>query len=266
MIGGKALVVGAARNCAGGLVASLTRLENLKDSFEDVYYYFITNDSQDSTAEILDHWARDRPNVRISCLDGLVNNVLSRTARLATLRTICLDELKSYEKLQNPMDYFIVADLDGVNARLVEEPVFSSVVKSAPNHWVGLFANQRQEYYDIWALRHDSWCPNDCWKEVSESTKNIWFRRKFKTQSAIKRYIKGRQRHIPHDSAAISVKSAFGGFGIYKACALPSARYVGLNEDGSDVCEHVSFNHDLLEQGGLYILPGLLNDSPREHV
>jgi len=53
----------------------------------------------------------------------------------------------------------VVADLDGPNARLIAEPDFGAAITAAPAGWAAVFANARNTYYDIEALRHPTWCP-----------------------------------------------------------------------------------------------------------
>ncbi|MGN8151200.1 hypothetical protein ACTJK5_02885 [Agrobacterium sp. 22094] len=264
MLGGRALIVGAARDCAVGLLPTLQRLEKLKQTFDEVRFVFITNDCRDETELVLADWASDKTNVELINLDHLSNNAPQRTARLAIIRNICLSKLSRQGKL--PDDYFVVADLDGVNAGLVDEPGLSVAIANAPVDWCGLFANQRTHYYDVWALRHDEWCPGDCWQEVRNASKGI-FRRKARGRRAVLKYVKQRQAHIPKDTPPIRVDSAFGGFGLYRVSCIQEAFYVGLTEDGREICEHVSFNKMISSNdGALYVLPELLNDAPSGHV
>lgn len=264
MLGGRALVVGAARDCATSLLATLQRLERLKETFDEVRFVFITNDCRDETELILANWARDKTNVELINLDHLSSNVPQRTARLAIIRNICLSKLS--RQGANLDDYFVVADLDGVNAGLVDEPGLSGAIASAPVDWCGLFANQRTSYYDVWALRHDEWCPGDCWQEVRNSSKGI-FRKQARRKRAVSQYVKKRQVHIPRTTPPIRVVSAFGGFGLYKVPCIQDAFYVGLDENGTEICEHVSFNKMISSSdSALYILPELLNDAPPGHV
>jgi hypothetical protein len=62
------------------------------------------------------------------------------------------------------------------------------------------------------------------------------------------------------------VDSAFGGLALYRLDQALGARYVGLDSDGEEACEHVAFNADLRQRGGkLYVLPGLRNATPWVH-
>ncbi len=264
MLGGRALIVGAARDCAAGLRATLPRLERFKQTFDEVSYIIATNDSKDETENILEEWAKEQHRVEIIKLDHLADNVPQRTARLAIIRNICLSRLRGDTNLE--FDYFVVVDLDGVNAKLIDEPSFSDAIASAPPDWGGVFANQRTKYYDIWALRHEDWCPIDCWQEVRKASGGF-FRRKVRRERAVKRYVRLRQKHISQNAFPLSVDSAFGGLGVYKVSAIKGAFYVGMTIGWQEVCEHVAFNSMIRANcSSLYILPSLLNDAPEDHV
>lgn len=61
---------------------------------------------------------------------------------------------------------------------------------------------------------------------------------------------------IPASSNWIEIDSAFGGFAIYRRNWFDLVGYVGVADDGEEVCEHVSFNTALRRNGAkLYINP-----------
>lgn len=270
MIGGRVLIAGAARNCAAGLIRSLPRLERFRQSFDDVAFVIVTNDSTDETPQILARWAEGRTDTTILTVDGLADNAPQRAVRLAIARNLYLNHLRQRRQSGEHFDYLLVLDLDGVNAELVDEPAFSAAVARAPDDWIGVFGNQADKYYDIWALRHPEWCPTDCWAEVRARRRYFLIGRHL-AKRARTRFINDRQITLPTDAAPVRVNSAFGGVGLYRVAALGDAHYVGLGSDGEGVCEHVRF-HEMLAQargnrgGGLYILPALTNSAPTEHL
>ena len=260
-----ALIVGLARDCEEGVRSTLPRLDDFKKTFKNVHFRIISNDSIDNTEAVLDAWAENRVDVKIIKQNNLHIHAPKRTARLAVCRNICLDELKHLSNKMN-IDYFIMMDLDGLNSELIKNSDLTKVIESAPKGWGGLFANQRGNYYDIWALRHKIWCPNDCFAEAKKYRQNIINIIKHggikKTdKKAFKKYIIDRQIIIPPTDEPIKVNSAFGGFGIYKTSYLKGATYLGLTSNGREVVEHVNVNKQVKKNGGdLYILPNLLND------
>ncbi len=261
-----AMIVGLAKNCADGLMKTLPRLDAFENTFQHVEYRVMINDSSDTTEAVLDDWAEGRNEIKIIKQTGLDLNVPNRTARLAVCRNICLAEYRAFNQRMN-IDYFIVLDLDGLNSNLIEDPEFTKVVEAAPDGWGALFANQRGTYYDIWALRHPTWCPTDCFVEIRKYRRNPlnWIRnggKKKTRQIAYQTFLWDRQKPISPHADIIDVDSAFGGFGIYNTKYLNNAFYLGLTKNGKQVCEHVHFNMMLRDTGAnLYIIPKLLNNT-----
>ncbi len=223
MLNASVLVAGVARNCADNLPKTLRRLEGLTSTFSKVEYVFVTNDSMDDTAEILKMWSKSNPRASVIELNGLAGNVPRRTPRIAISRNLYLQYMRDKISNGSKFDYLLVADLDGVNENLIDEPIFSSIILGAPKGWVGLFANQRQKYYDIWALRHPEWCPYDCWKEFRKQKGGLRLFRKKNMELAKIKYIYSKQIFIPPNQEPIPVVSAFGGLGIYRVSAIGSS-------------------------------------------
>ncbi|QSA95592.1 FkbM family methyltransferase [Methylococcus sp. EFPC2] len=86
------------------------------------------------------------------------------------------------------------------------------------------------------------------------------------SDQAIERYIYSRQIPISTGHAPIPVQSAFGGLAIYRLASALPCDYLGLDADGLETCEHVSFNTKIAERGPLYIYPSLRNRAPQEHL
>lgn len=262
-----ALIAGLARNCEGALPRTLRRLDQFRDTFSRVKYVIVTNDSDDRTESLLRSWSEQHGDVVVITLDGLCAKLPQRTARIAFARNSYILELQRDEARGVHYDFLLVADLDGVNENLVSDPTFTNVLERAPSDWGALFANQRAAYYDIWALRHPTWSPGDCWAEVSAAQGRLLRNFPFRKARAIERSVSARQVKIEPSEAPISVDSAFGGFGIYRTPYLKGAVYYGVGDDGAEVCEHVAFNSFVKKNGAeLYIHPALLNDAPIEHL
>jgi hypothetical protein len=271
-----ALICGLARNCAGTLHGCLAEIEVLRRSFDHSEVIIVTNDSSDATSTILSDLTKSA-SARLICADGLISSVPGRTDRLAIARNFYLLELKNRIDAGQQYDLLIVLDLDGVNNNLVKGKEFLDALSSAPPDWAAVFANQRQAYYDIWALRHENWCPTDCWKEVKAIAakaasrwgpgrwKGRWYENAHRAASVT--VIGQRQVQIPPTAPPIEVASAFGGFGIYKTTWLKDTWYGSRDSDGYATCEHVILNQQIHGRGGkLYVLPQLLNDAPATHL
>jgi hypothetical protein len=259
-IGRRALVAGLARNCAAGLRATLPRLSRLAASFEETRFVIVTNDSVDETEVVLKAWAAGRTDTEIIVISGLRYRAWRRTHRLAICREAYLSVLDRDRAAGKPHDFLVVADLDGPNAHLIDEPDFGTAIAAAPADWAAVFANARTIYYDTWALRHPTWCPGDCWEPVWTAQWRL-FGRQAAVERAIQLHVRARQISIDAHAPPIPVLSAFGGFGLYRTEYLAGAHYRGLTRSGGIVCEHVALHETIRQNGGaLYILPALLND------
>ena len=154
--------------------------------------------------------------------------------------------------------YVAVGDLDGVNSRLNRKSVLSCWIR---DDWDACTANQLGPYYDIYALRHTEWSPDDCWRYEAQLLK-----KGMNPISAREKAVYSRQRKIPASSPWINVDSAFGGLAIYKRESLENATYSGLDLNGEEICEHVTLHAAMKADGRkLYINPRLINDEWNEH-
>lgn len=181
-----------------------------------------------------------------------------RTERLSFCRNYYANRLKHDPKLSG-VDYVAVADLDGINSELTKEAFESCWIR---RDWDVCAANQNGPYYDIWALRHKDWCPEDCWAQYrflnayrTNSERNLWAS------------VHSKMITIPRDSAWIEVESAFGGFAVYRRTMFDRCEYAGISEDGEEFCEHVHFHRILHEDGAkIFINPMLINAGITEHA
>jgi hypothetical protein len=182
----------------------------------------------------------------------------SRTEILAHARNAYLEELLTNEKYSN-IDLIAIADLNNLNSKLSPEAVESAL--ALPN-WGMCTANQDGPYYDIWALRHEYWSPNDCWEQLK-------FLRKYsnKKNLTLNSSVNLRMLKIPKDSEPIEVDSAFGGFAfVYKKFITNSSMYVGKDARGREICEHVSFCDEVKKTGGrILVVPSLINTRYTDH-
>jgi len=257
----KAVFVGCARSCAPYLDGVLANVETLGSTYDAFEVIIVENDSVDDTRERLHAFASTRENIRLINADGLEKEHPRRGDRLAVARNLYLDALR--DERYSDCDDVVVLDFDDVNCRPISKQSFMTArawLWEEPNRR-GVFANSAPFYYDLWALRHPAWCPDDCWKRVQKSQPAIGL------EEALRRFVASRQIPIGARRQPIIVDSAFGGLGIYRREATLVGRYVGLDSEDDEICDHVSFNAAAKGTDGvLAIYPALQNESPLEHI
>jgi hypothetical protein len=237
--------LGTARDCAAALPASIAKLHELGRLFAHAEIHVYENDSADGTGELLDAMQRD--GLLVAHREaGIAALMPARTERLAHGRNRLLDHVFA----RGRWDYVAWADLDGlVGPRFAVEGFVGCFRHEAA--WDAVFPLSHPIYYDIWALREDHFAPGDY---VADGRHRL--------HAALQ---DGRQLHAAVQLLApgkvrgwIPVRSAFGGFGLYKADAARRGRYVGLR-GGEEVCEHVPYHEALVAAGcRLWINPGCL--------
>lgn len=256
---GKAVFIGAARDCAIHLPGVLRNLERLAALYDEAAFVFVVSDCADDSRAILERWLDGRRG-RLIDLGALEPRLPRRTERIAHARNAALDEVRRHWTGHH---HLVVADLDDVTAAPIAVDAFAAAARwlDGKPERAGVLANARPRYYDVWALRHEQWCPDDCWHP-------IWGRSADETFEAAKfREVFKRQIAIPPQVAPIAVRSAFGGLGIYRLPVPYDAYYRGLDAAGRDVSEHVAFNDALIRAGGqLHIFPALQVNAPRQHL
>jgi hypothetical protein len=257
----RAVFAGAVRDCAAHLDRVLDNLGRFAALYDDAAFVIAVSDSTDSSVSILTQWLRAGRQGKVIDLGCLAKQTPSRTARIAIARNTCLAEIHSTSL--SKYDHFIMADFDDVLAPYVPAEDFAAAanwLEEKPER-AGVFANSAPRYYDIWSLRHETWCPGDCWHA-------IWGRhQKASFESAKIREVYTRQIAIPSSMPPIRVRSAFGGLGIYKMQSTFGARYCGTDGVNREVADHVAFNEAIgLKGGQLYVYPSLVVQAPTEHL
>ncbi len=253
----KFLIVGIARNCEKILEKQTKIINNAFSKAALVQWLIIESDSDDNTIKKLDHLSNDL-NLKYISLGVLRDKYPKRTVRISICRNYYLDEIQNNSNYDD-FDYVVVADLDGVNLELSQLSLKECWEQKVD--WDVCFANQCAPYYDIRALRHKTWSPNDCWENANFLIKNGLDQFTAENVSVWSRMIR-----INRLSEPIEVDSAFGGLGIYKKNVIKDCRYSGLDKKKNEICEHVSFNMQIKDKGyGLYIIPALINGGWNEH-
>jgi FkbM family methyltransferase len=257
----KAVFAGCARSCAPFLKDVLANIEALGATYEAFEIVIVENDSEDDTRSRLREVAGSRDNVRLIEADGLEERHPKRTDRIAAARNLYIEAVR--EPRYADCDDLVVLDFDDVNCRPINASAFAAAREwlwQEPNRRA-VFANSSLFYYDVWALRHPSWSPDDCWARVRSAQKSMGM------EEAMRRHVATRQIPIRPGAAPILVDSAFGGLGIYRREPALTGNYVGLDEQGEETCEHVAFNAAVRgDSGTMAIYPRLQNETPQEHI
>ena len=257
----KAIFAGCARSCAPFFDAVLANIEALGSVYDAFEVVIVENDSEDDTRRRLQEFAGARANIRLIEADGLAQAHPKRGDRIAVARNLYMNVVR--EERYADYDDLVVLDFDNVNCGPIDLDTFAAARRwlwQKPNRR-GAFANSAPFYYDIWALRHPTWCPDDCWGRVRRTQAVIGL------DEAVRRHVARLQFPIAATAAPIMVDSAFGGLGIYRLKTALHGTYVGLDADGEETCDHVAFNADVKGSDGiLAIYPALQNQTPREHI
>lgn len=250
------LLSGLVRNVAKTIRNDLFHLSVVLKNFKHIHWLVIESDSSDNTLDELVRLQGSLNNFRFISLGDLRTSIPKRTARIAHCRNKYLEELHT-----NPdyisIRYLVVADLDGINTYLTEEAFLSCWRR---DDWAVCTANQRAPYYDLYALRHPYWCPEDVLKQQQ------FFERYVGYEDALRRSVKARMIVIPEAADWIEVDSAFGGMAIYKREAVEGASYSGLDAQGNEICEHIELHKAIRGRGlKLFINPAFINAGYTEH-
>jgi hypothetical protein len=254
------LVVGLVRDCAKTLLANIKLIGAALSDFNEVKWLIVESDSSDQTVETLTLASSLLPGFDFVSLGNLRENIPARTERIAYCRNAYLDQVRQNDKYSD-VDYVIVADFDGINTHLTSAGISSCFDRSG---WSVCTANQDGPYYDVYALRHDVWCPDDWWSQHYFALGLGLADRESVRFACYSKMIK-----IPQRADWIEVNSAFGGFAIYRRDCLLNAdsSYDGLDMNGVGICEHVPFHASLRSSGHkIFINPRLINAKYTEHT
>lgn len=232
---------GTARNVGRYLAANLRHIDRCGARFKSYAVVIYENDSTDNTRKIMEF--HKKPNYHYLYETDVPGR---RTEILARGRNAIVDKV-----IELNATYMVMLDLDDVN----HSGSFVDNIQTcfAYKGWDMLAANQKERYYDVWALRKKGLMEVDCWRQIRHLSEN----EKKKHRQFINSGICFR------GSGLVPVQSAFGGMAIYRVKALEGCRYRGTHADGTEKCEHVDFHLDMLKKGSkLFINTDFINDGP----
>ena len=153
----RVLVVGLVRNAAGKVAADVYRLARALAAFKQVQWLLIESDSSDGTLAELAELRSAVSGFDYTSLGALSSLKPLRTQRIAHCRNVYLERLDKHPALA-AIDLVLMADFDGINDRVDKDAINSCWGR---DDWDVCAANPAGPYYDIWALRHPLWSPND---------------------------------------------------------------------------------------------------------
>jgi hypothetical protein len=245
----KIQIVGTVRDVANIISQEIAIVERAFEKFGSLNIFLVESDSRDKTLKTLQKLKETKRNFEFVSLGNLQSELPIRYERIAYCREQYLNYVR--ENSDN-IDYVVVVDLDGMNLSLSEDSVGNAFSQS--DNWDAIFANQRGRYYDIGALRHRYWSPNDCFSVMH------WASSITTNESARLLAIQSRMIKIDESAGLIPVESAFGGLAIYRVTVFIQSSYIGLDENSNPQLDHVAFNLRLSKRGfRLFIDSQLIN-------
>ena len=251
------VICGMLRDAAKNLPNIQRRVEKLGSLFKDYRVLIVENDSTDGTRELLLKWHSRNPRVNIlGCGTNAKSCSLSfpkteghgvdrrRIDKMIHLRNLYLDEVR---RSYSTTDYTIVWDLDIIGSVYLDGVQNSMGYLSTTPTACAMTANGMYRwgiltlYYDTYALLQHEEGFDINYKTASDVRKGLGFR-----------YVRGQ---FP-----VNVKSAFGGFSIYRTRALCDSNvdYTQLPSDGENIlCEHTNLCKKL--RGEVYVNPSMIH-------
>jgi hypothetical protein len=247
----KVLIAGTIRDGSSCLEKSIESLDKAFNSSSSIKWLIIESDSSDNTVGTLEAMSTKVKDFNFMSLGNLAKDHPKRTDRIAVARNEYLKRFQADPQFSD-CTHLVVADLDGVNDKLSSVGINSSWSYGLQNVYT---ANQSGPYYDIWALRHEYWSPNDCWKELD------FYKRHYKwPERALSKAIFSRMIRINQSAPMIKVDSAFGGLAIYPRDSVVGLNYIGIDSAGEEICEHVLFSKAIRAKGfEIYVNPMMIN-------
>jgi len=229
------------KDCDKYIAKVLKNVEAYASCFKSAQTWIVDGYSKDMTEIICKSWCKSDPQNRTFVKQPTPN--LFRGESLREARNYVLELTKPH---WGPNTYLLLLDADSPNAVPADISGFMKGFTSMQETNISaLFVNQRNIYYDLWALR-DAELAEDY--QIKFAGKN-W---NGEMQEAIAPYQK--PKSAPSD--LWPVQSAFGGAAIYRTIDIEDAKYECfciLNKNNQkykvQICEHVPFHEHMIKRG-----------------
>lgn len=266
------LIVGTVSNVATDFSNDYSRLLLAFSSFATIDTFLVESDSTDSTLMLLNSHADHNESFEFKSLGNLKEALPERISRIRECRNVYVKYIRdNYAKYK--WDFVVVADLDGVNRKISSQGVASSLKSDI--EWDQISSNQTFGYYDLLALRHARWMPNDCLTDLNWARNTFLqdsngllklLRSRLRNDAFRRHYVYDKMYKISQDSAPIEVESAFGGLAIYKTNVFLEFDYEIDADSISSESEHVTLHRKMRAHGyRLYINPRMINSGVNDH-
>jgi hypothetical protein len=228
--------------------------------------------SDNDTLPLIHQWVKSRPD-----LDATIRQqTLCTKVRTLSLSNARNDMMEWMEEFVDDYEFMFIMDFNQHNVRPVEKDGFLACFED-DDSWDALFPNQTDKYYDVAALRTEE-CPYDYQTHILQNLRMFIYNKlkddptyqytddpgyhSFRNQQ-LNDCLEIHKTPIPTGANKKSVRSAFGGAGLYRTDKLRGCRYSSYVMDQNklyEVCEHVPFHEQLHEKGGeLWIFPRWVN-------
>lgn len=165
MAGDSVLIVGTISNVSRVLAKDFERVFKSLSRFASISTYLVESDSTDNTKLVLSEMKKTYPNFEYVELGDLRNNIPDRIERIRFCRNEYVRYIRSNYTINN-WDFVVVVDLDGMNTAITTKSLNTCFTSTM--NWDGCFANQKHGYYDLYALRHPEWMPNNCFDDLAK--------------------------------------------------------------------------------------------------
>ena len=252
-----ALIVGTIRNGSASIEEDLQVLLDSLNLVLPTVALVVESDSHDGTQQVLENLAARDSRINFISLGNMEPKIPDRIARLRYCRNIYVREIRDNPILASK-ELIIVADLDGINRKITSKAIREAINSNFA--WDVLTANQTGGYYDLLALRHPYWCPNNYLLEIE------WFSKFISGPRTLRHCKEERMLKIPRTCPPIEVDSAFGGFGIYRKWIFHEFDYSLENETIVSEIDHVTLHRKAKARGAkIFIHPGLINSNINIH-